>query len=162
MQCASSMATKQGLRLASISGNPLTRSRSGAMKRKSSFPSRYCTQTSREAARSRFEWMRSAANPNAFSFPTWSSINAIRGLLSSRSTPHFTHHFAHVLLDALEERYQLRLPALDALEVGFPLSSHRWTLHLGVNHFDQADALVGRLEALASPRDKSTLQQHLD
>ena len=45
------MAISDGLRRASISGNPGTRNRSGAMNRNCSVPSRYARQASRAASR---------------------------------------------------------------------------------------------------------------
>jgi len=40
-----------------------------------------------DAARSRPEWMRSTAKPRSLSFATWSSINAISGLITSVVPP---------------------------------------------------------------------------
>ena len=75
---------------ASISGKPGTLSRSGAMNRKSSSPSRYALHARRESARSRPEWIRSAAKPRLTSCATWSSISAMSGLTTSVVPPRAT------------------------------------------------------------------------
>ena len=55
-----------------------------------------------------------------------------------------------------------RRTALDAVQAGLPLSGHDRALHLRMDDFDQLDALVGRLQALAVAHDVLALQQHLD
>ena len=44
-------------------------------------------QACRELSRSRPEWMHSAAKPRSFSLRTWSSINAMSGLITSVVPP---------------------------------------------------------------------------
>src|SRR6202034_3791750 len=66
-------------------------------------------------------------------------------------TPGLAHHIPHILLDTSQKRPQLSLPTLDALEISLPLPGHRGTLDLGMHHIDQANPLVGGLNALAAP-----------
>src|SRR5262249_15538733 len=55
-------------------------------------------------------------------------------------------HLPHILLNPFHERMQRRLTALDSLQTGFPLTRHPRTLHLGMDVFNQPNALVSRLQ----------------
>ncbi len=72
------------------------------------------------------------------------------------------HHLPHIIFDPLDERLQLRLAALDPLQIRFPLPGHRRTLHLRMHHLNQPDALVRRLQILPVAHDVFALQQHFD
>ena len=48
------------------------------------------------------------------------------------------------------------------LQIRFPLAGHGRALHFGMHHFDQPDALVGRLQTLAAAHDVLALEQHFD
>ena len=45
----------------------------------------------------------------------------------------------HIPLNPPQKSLQIRLPLLDALEVGFPLAGHGGALHVRVNDLDEAD-----------------------
>ncbi len=74
----------------------------------------------------------------------------------------FADDVTNVIFDSGEERCQLGLTALDALQVGFPHSGHGRALDLGVHDFDQTHALVGRFQALPAADNELALDQHFD
>ncbi len=102
----------------------------------------------------------------------WSAVAAGRlarygaftagALLPPGASPTLPTTSRDVLLDALQERRQLRRLALDAMQIRFPLARHDRALHFGVHHLDQPDAFVGGLQALAAAHHVLALEQHFD
>ncbi len=71
-------------------------------------------------------------------------------------------HLPHILLNPLHENRQIPLAALDALELGLPLAGHGGAFDVRVDDFDEADALVRRLQGLALAHDVLAAEESLD
>ncbi len=80
----------------------------------------------------------------------------------SRNHPDLTDHIPYIFLNARNKRSKRSRPALNPLQMRFPLPGHRRALDLRMHHLNQPDPLLRSLQVLPAARNILALQQHLN
>ncbi len=86
----------------------------------------------------------------------------VSALWSRRDQTDLADDIPNVILNPMQERFQLRLAPLNPLQIGFPLPGHHRALHFGMHYLDQMNTLVGGFQILHVANDVLAFQQHFD